>query len=151
MIPTSLTQFPTPLLADSSVGRGRRLFWPAVTAVGAAGFVLVAHLVDPNQAGNYPTCPWLAVTGTFCPGCGTLRATHALSEGHVVEALQRNPLAVAAFVVMILGFARWTRRQWRGEVRMTAAPAWVLYGMFWVIMAFWVARNIPGWTWLSPA
>ena len=151
MIPTSLTQFPTPLLADSSVGRGRRLFWPAVTAVGATGFVLVAHLVDPNQAGNYPTCPWLAVTGTFCPGCGTLRATHALSEGHVVEALQRNPLAVAAFVVMILGFARWTRRQWRGEVRMAAAPAWVLYGMFWVIMAFWVARNIPGWTWLSPA
>jgi hypothetical protein len=34
---------------------------------------------------------------------------------------------------------------------MTAAPAWMLYGMFWVIMAFWVARNIPGWTWLSPA
>ena len=45
---------------------------------------------------------------------------------------------------MVLGFARWTRRQWRGEQRMTAAPAWMLYGMFWVIMAFWVARNIPG-------
>jgi hypothetical protein len=34
---------------------------------------------------------------------------------------------------------------------MTAAPAWVLYGLFWLIMAFWVARNIPGLTWLSPA
>ncbi len=62
----------------------------------------------------------------------------------MVEALQRNPLAVAAFVVMILGFARWTRRQWRGQQRMTAAPAWLLYGLFWLIMAFWIARNIPG-------
>ena len=92
MIPTSFTQFPTPPLADPSVGRGRRLWWPAATAVAATGFVLVAHFLDPNQAGNYPTCPWLALTGTFCPGCGTLRATHALSEGHLVEALQRNPL-----------------------------------------------------------
>lgn len=151
MIPTSLTQSTTPPLTDPSVGRGRRLWWPAVTATAATGFVLVAHLLDPNESGNYPTCPWLALTGTFCPGCGTLRATHALSEGNVIEALQRNPLTVAAFVVMILGFARWTRRQWRGEQRMTAAPAWLLYGMFWLIIAFWIARNIPDWTWLSPA
>ena len=61
------------------------------------------------------------------------------------------PLTVGAFVLMALGFARWTRRQWRGEQRMTAAPAWLLYGLFWLIMGFWVARNIPGWTWLSPA
>ncbi|MFW5473756.1 DUF2752 domain-containing protein [Knoellia sp. CPCC 206450] len=150
MIPTSLAQSPTPPLTDPSVGRGRRLLWPAVSAAGATGFVLVAHLLDPNQPGNYPTCPWLLLTGTFCPGCGTLRATHALSNGDVLEALHRNPLAVATFVVMVLGFARWTRRQWRGERRMTAAPAWLLYGLFWVIMAFWVLRNVPGWTWLSP-
>ena len=104
MISTSLTQRPAPPLPDPSVGRGRRLLWPALSAVGATGFVLVAHLVDPNQPGNYPTCPWLALTGTFCPGCGTLRATHALSEGHLLEALQRNPLTVAAFTLMVLGF-----------------------------------------------
>lgn len=144
-------QLTTPPLTDPSVGRGRRLLWPAAAGVAAAGYALVAHVVDPYQAGNYPTCPWLLLTGTFCPGCGTLRATHALTEGNLLEALQRNPLTVAAVVLMAMGFARWTRRQWKGEQRMTAAPAWLLYGLFWLIMAFWVARNIPGWTWLSPA
>jgi hypothetical protein len=31
------------------------------------------------------------------------------------------------------------------------APAWLLYALFWAVLAFWVARNVPGWTWLSPA
>ena len=35
------------------------------------------------------------------------------------------------------------------RVRTTMAPAWVLYGILGVILA-WVARNVPGWTWLSP-
>jgi hypothetical protein len=27
----------------------------------------------------------------------------------------------------------------------------VLYGLLGVILAFWALRNVPGWTWLSPA
>ena len=151
MIPTPVIQTTTPPLTDPSVGRGRGRGWPAAAAVAATGYALVAHVVDPNQPGNYPTCPWLLLTGTFCPGCGTLRATHALTEGNVLEALARNPLTVGAFLLMALGFVRWTRRQWRGEQRMTAAPAWLLYALFWAIMAFWILRNVPGWSWLSPA
>ena len=30
------------------------------------------------------------------------------------------------------------------------APAWVLYGILGVVLTYWVARNVPGWTWLSP-
>jgi hypothetical protein len=26
----------------------------------------------------------------------------------------------------------------------------VLYGILGVVLAYWVARNVPGWTWLSP-
>lgn len=151
MIPTTVMQVTTPPLTDPSVGRGRRLLWPAAAAVTATGYALVAHVLDPNQPGNYLTCPWLLLTGTFCPGCGTLRATHALTEGNLLEALARNPLTVGAFLLMALGFARWTRRQWRGEQRTTAAPAWLLYALFWAIMAFWILRNVPGWSWLSPA
>ncbi|PRY58006.1 uncharacterized protein DUF2752 [Knoellia remsis] len=150
MIATSLTQRTTPPSTDPSVGRGRRLLWPALTAAAAAGCALVVHVINPYEPGNFPTCPWLALTGTWCPGCGTMRATHSLTNGDVVEALQRNPLTVAAIVVMAFGFVRWTRREWRGEQRMTAAPAWLLYGLFVAIMAFWVLRNVPGWTWLSP-
>lgn len=132
-------------------GRGRRLVGPGLAALGATAVVLAVHVVDPNEEGSFPTCPWLLVTGTWCPGCGTLRATRALSEGDVGTALARNPLTVIAFVAFAVGFANWTLRMWTGRRRTRMAPAWVLYGIFAAIMAFWVLRNVPGWTWLSPA
>jgi hypothetical protein len=50
---------------------------PAAVAAGALAAAALVHVVDPNDSGNYPTCPFLALTGRFCPGCGSLRAcTH---------------------------------------------------------------------------
>ncbi|MFC7486224.1 DUF2752 domain-containing protein [Knoellia sp. CPCC 206453] len=112
---------------------------------------VIVHLVDPNESGNYPTCPWLVLTGTYCPGCGTLRATHALTEGDVLLALQRNPVVVVAAVLGLVFLLRWFGRQWRDERRRGSSPAWLLYGMVVLLWAFWILRNIPGWTWLSPA
>ena len=43
-------------------------------------------MVDPNQPGHYPTDPFLAITGLYCPGCGTLRALHALARGDLLTA-----------------------------------------------------------------
>ena len=131
--------------------RTRRLVGPGATALGATAFVLAVHVVDPNEPGTYPTCPWLLLTGTWCPGCGTLRATRALSEGDVGTALARNPLTVIAFLALAVGFVNWTFRMWTGRPKRHLAPAWVLYGIFAALLAYWVLRNVPGWTWLSPA
>ncbi len=131
--------------------RGRRLRGPALAAAGATAFVLAVHVVDPNEPGSYPTCPWLLITGTWCPGCGALRATRALTEGDIGTALARNPVTVIAWVAMVIGFANWTFRMWTGRQKKRLAPAWVLYTLFGALLAFWVLRNVPGWTWLSPA
>lgn len=144
---TTLGQAAPPLETST---RGRRLLTPIVSAVGAAAFFTVAHVVDPNEPGNYPTCPWLALTGTFCAGCGTLRATHALTHGDVGGAVARNPLTVVAYVVIFFGFLNFTVRMWSGRPKARLAPAWVLYGMLGVILGYWVLRNVPGWTFLSP-
>lgn len=147
MTSTTSTAAPRPVLP----GRGRRLLLPAVYAVGTAAFLGVAHVVDPNVPGQYPTCPWLLLTGTWCPGCGTLRASHALTEGDLATAFARNPFTVLALAAMAVGWVAYARRQWRGVPRTRAAPAWLLWALFWAILAFWVLRNVPGWTWLSPA
>ncbi|HYH72856.1 MAG TPA: DUF2752 domain-containing protein [Nocardioides sp.] len=131
-------------------GGGRRGLAPLGVAAAAAAVVTTIGLLDPNVSGHYPTCPWLAVTGTFCPGCGSLRAIHALAHGDPVTALARNPLAVLAIGWLALWFVVWARRTTTGRVRTTMAPAWVLYGILGVIVTYWVARNVPGWTWLSP-
>ena len=134
-----------------SPGGGRRALRPIAVAAAAAGVVTAVGLLDPNVAGHYPTCPWLALTGTYCPGCGSLRAIHALAHGDPATAMARNPLAVLAIGWLVVWFLVWVRRTVTGRVRTTMAPAWVLYGILGVVLAYWVLRNVPGWTWLSPA
>jgi hypothetical protein len=141
---------PRTALAGLAGGR-RAVLLPlgvAATALVGAGYVAG---VDPNVAGHYPTCPFLAVTGWYCPGCGGLRAVHALAEGDVMTALARNPFAVVVLGYLAVTWALWLQRTISGRPRRWLAPPWVLYGVLAAILAFWVLRNLPGWTWLSPA
>ena len=111
----------------------------------------VVAAVDPNVAGHYPTCPFLAITGWYCPGCGALRAVHALAHGDLVTALARNPFAVVAIGYLVVAWVIWLDRTARGRPRRWLAPPWVLYAVLAAVVTFGVLRNVPGWTWLSPA
>ncbi|GAA3147131.1 DUF2752 domain-containing protein [Nonomuraea salmonea] len=71
-----------------------------VAAVTCSAFV-VAAVVDPNEPGHYPTCPFLWVTGLYCPGCGTLRTMHALAHLDPVAALGLNPLLVVMLPILL--------------------------------------------------
>src|SRR6478752_6842274 len=84
----------------------------ALAAVAAVGLVAV---VDPNQPGHYPTCPFLALTGMYCPGCGSLRAVHDLAHGDISGALARNPLTVLVLGGLVVAYAAWARRLWLGR------------------------------------
>jgi Protein of unknown function (DUF2752) len=121
-----------------------------VAAVALIGTAFVAD-VDPNVAGHYPTCPFLAVTGWYCPGCGALRAVHALAHGDLVTALARNPFAVVVFGYLVVTWALWLARTIGGGGPRRLAPPQVLYAVLAGVLSFWVLRNVPGWTWLSPA
>jgi hypothetical protein len=118
-------------------------------ATGAVfGFV---GTVDPNQPGHYPTCPFLWVTGLYCPGCGTLRTVHALAHLDPVAALGLNPLAVAMIPFLLFWWGRWVVRAWQGRPRRTtlAHPAW-LWAFIAIVMVYWVVRNLPFGAFLAP-
>lgn len=120
-----------------------------VAAVAAAG---VLARVDPNQPGHYPTCPFLAVSGLYCPGCGSLRAVHALTGGDVVTAWERNPLAVVFLPLVVVAWGAWgLRLSGRDAWHPTRIPAGWVYALLVVVLSYWVLRNVPGWTFLSPA
>jgi hypothetical protein len=121
--------------------------------VGAAALVGAGYVaaVDPSSAGHYPTCPFLAITGWYCPGCGALRAVHALAQGDLMTALARNPFAVVALAYVVIAWVLWLQRTATERPVRWLAPAWVLYGVLAAILVFGVLRNLPGWTWLSPA
>lgn len=48
-------------------------------------------------------CPFRAVTGYPCPGCGGVRSATALLDGNISEAFRYNPLS--PFVVLFLAIS----------------------------------------------
>ncbi|CAM3973764.1 DUF2752 domain-containing protein [Nocardiopsis rhodophaea] len=112
-------------------------------AVGIAGAIMV-HFIDPHEPGHYPTCPWLMLTGTFCPGCGTMRAVNALTNLDLFGALRMNILTIALLPFMAYSYAKWVYYSFRpptGPVK-AAHPVW-LWLLLGAILAFWVVRNLP--------
>ena len=130
--------------------RARRLAGPAGVAAAAAAVVGYVGAVDPNVAGHYPTCPFLWLTGWYCPGCGSLRAVHALAHLDVATALARNPFAVAMVPVLVWIWLRWAARSAAGRPRTTAAHPALIWGLLVAVLVFWVLRNLPGFGWLAP-
>lgn len=122
----------------------------AVAAAGMAGLGLLAA-VDVSQTAILPPCPFLAVTGLWCPFCGGTRALDALVAGDVSAALGLNLLVVLAVPVLAADWARWTTRRARGRpytplnlssrVLLVVASAAVLYT---------VLRNLQGLEMLAP-
>ncbi len=121
--------------------------WLAPTGAGLAVALGIAYTAwqDPDTGGVFPGCPLRSLTGWDCPGCGGLRATHDLTRGDVLGALDHNvwvavavPLGIVAIVVWLLHTL---------GVRTPRAPhigrRWVI-GAVAVLLAFTVVRNIPG-------
>jgi len=74
------------------------LLWGAV----ALAMVALSPLA-PHLAGALPACPWKALTGVPCPGCGTTRAALALARLDLAAAFAVSPLAAAGWVGLIAG------------------------------------------------
>ncbi|MDP4508425.1 DUF2752 domain-containing protein [Nonomuraea sp. NBC_00507] len=131
--------------------RLKGLLAPLGVAAGAGAVFAFVGAVDPNEPGHYPTCPFLWLTGLYCPGCGTLRTIHALAHLDPVAALGLNPLAVVMIPFLLFWWGRWVVRAWQGRPRRTtlAHPAW-LWAFLGVVMVYWVVRNLPFGAFLAP-
>ena len=138
--------------ADQATSDSRlaRLGGPlSALAAGVAAFAVVG-LVDPNQPGHYPTCPFFALTGHFCPGCGSLRAMHALTQGDLAGAAGLNVLALASLPVLAVIWLGWVRRRWTGAPRAQPAPAALIWALAVGVLVFGVIRNLPFGAALAP-
>lgn len=110
-------------------------------AVVALGFV---YVFNPNGSRLYPACPFLGLTGCYCPGCGSLRAVHNLLRGNVLAAFGLNPLTVLSLPFMGYFFASCLAKAVTGRYLKTffIQPA-IIWTLLFVIVAFWILRNVP--------
>lgn len=137
--------------------RAGHLRAPATVAAAVAGATALVALVDPARPGRYPVCPFLALTGHYCPGCGGLRAVHALTRGDIALAADLNLLLVAALPLLLAVYLRWVVGRWRGiAARRPDGPApgraaYLTTGVvFAVMLSFGVLRNLAAFAVLAP-
>ncbi|MCA1783241.1 MAG: DUF2752 domain-containing protein [Dermatophilaceae bacterium] len=143
---THTAQRSGPQLAD----RIARLRTPGFVLAGTAAAFAYIGSVSPYASGNYPVCPLYAVTGLYCPGCGSLRSLHSLANGDLLSAIARNPLMPPLMLILLLVFVRWVVLRSRGERLTWDPPAWVPIAIGVGVIVYGVARNIPGLEWLAP-
>jgi hypothetical protein len=131
--------------------RSDRIRGPLVAAAAVAATSLALHVGDPHVTHSWGVCPLYAATGIYCPGCGGLRGVNDLTDGHLGQAASSNLLLVLAIPFVLVVFARWSYAAWTGrEVRaIPALPQAVKIGLVTLVVAFMVARNLPG-SWLAP-
>ena len=98
----------------------------------------------PPAALYLPPCPFHALTGLYCPGCGSTRALHHLLNMEFVAALKCNFLAVAMLPYLLALFGVKIARRlrvWRGPaLELPVNWAWLLTA---VVIAWWIIRNLP--------
>jgi hypothetical protein len=121
-----------------------------VLAGGLAGcaYLAVNDPSDPSTA--MPACPFHAVTGLWCAGCGGLRMVHALLHGHLGDAARDNLLLLAATPFLLALLGAWSVSSARGRTFRLPLTRWQAAALLTLAVAWTVTRNLPGFP-LQPA
>ena len=129
----------------------RALVGPATVFAAVASATAYVGVVDPNHPGHYPVCPFLRLTGWWCPGCGGLRCVHALTRGDLPTALHDNALVALGCAAAVLYWARWVHRSARGLSTVPRPPGPLAVAFLTIaVLAFSVLRNLPVGAFLAP-
>jgi Protein of unknown function (DUF2752) len=122
--------------------RVRRLKSLAVFGVGIVVFYFL-YTFNPASSTLYVPCPFHALTGLYCPGCGSLRAMHQLFHGHLTIAFWLNPLMVLSLPFLGYSFFSYLMVGIRGRsLPNIFVPAYCIWTYLGVVLLFWVIRNI---------
>jgi hypothetical protein len=101
-------------------------------------------IFEPGKSGVFLVCPFFALTGFACPGCGSTRGLHQLLHGNLVAAFKFNPLMMVMLPFLLYALLRYTIAVLRGQPlkgnQLNATYVWLL---FFVALSFWIVRNTP--------
>ncbi|MBC7912090.1 MAG: DUF2752 domain-containing protein [Pyrinomonadaceae bacterium] len=106
----------------------------------AAGSYL--FLFDPASGVGYPSCPFRALTGFDCPGCGSLRGLHQLLHGNLAAAFAFNPLMALSAPFVGYSFLSYALLALRGRsLPRVFLPARVIWLLLLLVVSFGIVRN----------
>jgi len=128
---------------DSLSLRKRCIFLIPVVLITIAVLSLL-FFFNPADLSFFPPCPFHYITGLHCPGCGSLRAFHQLLRGHFLTAFDLNPLMVLSLPFLGYGLVSVglydVLKKPLPRIFTSVNWGWI---SFFVIVIFWIMRNIP--------
>lgn len=97
-------------------------------------------------------CPFFDLTGLYCPGCGSGRAVAAALRGELWQAFRWNPmlflLGIPSMAVLIWEYIRIVFGV--PGMKPVIPPQWLIWTVVVLMIAYWIARNIPWLSFLAP-
>jgi Protein of unknown function (DUF2752) len=133
-----------------AVDRTRQLAIATTVWVGIAAGSLLLMFFNPATAGFFPTCPFRALTGLQCPGCGSTRACYQLIHLHPMAAFKLNPLFMLTLPFILYGLLGFTKSAITGKPqRRIFIPSIYLWAWLALLIFFWVFRNTPWYPFVS--
>jgi uncharacterized protein DUF2752 len=119
------------------------------------GLLFLYFLFNPTDHSFFLTCPLLAATGYYCPGCGSQRAIHQLLHGNIETAFWLNPLLMITLPILIYALGQKAYNfifdtQYRVGIFYNKG---FIYGYFGLAILYWILRNLTYYpfTLLSPS
>jgi hypothetical protein len=105
--------------------------------------IFVLYTFDPATSGRFPPCPFLVLTGYYCPGCGTLRALHQLLKGNFAQAFAMNPLILVCLPFLLSPGGSWVAQCLSRRPPARILPAIYIRLLAVAVVLFGVLRNLP--------
>ena len=97
--------------------------WSHVIAGTATAGCALLYRFSPTENGFYPRCPFYALTGLQCPGCGGTRAMYQMLHLHFGQAFHLNAMVtlLGPFVLAWFAYCYWSvlRRDHLPEIRLS--------------------------------
>jgi hypothetical protein len=133
------------------ISRTNQWFGLAVVTMVAGGGAAVLFFFNPSTHNFYPTCTFHRLTGLNCPGCGMTRALYALLHGDLTTALRDNALLVIGLAVFAVRGFWLAANEFRGRPGGVWFPGKWFWPLLVIALVFAVLRNLPAFSFLSPA
>lgn len=113
----------------------------AAAVSGLAVVTAMLYRFPPETYGFYPQCPFHALTGLLCPGCGATRALATLLHGNLKEAMPWNGLFVVLVPILLVYLAIEYVRAVSGRPQIQV-PKPAIVAMLATAISFAVLRNL---------
>lgn len=112
--------------------------------VAFTGLAILFFVLNPAEHQIFPRCVFNALTGYYCPGCGSQRAIHSLLHLDLAGVVSYNILFIPAFLLLSYHYSfRVINNIFNSKlpnIFYFKSTPWIIFG---VVVVFFILRNLP--------